>query len=218
MGFPRQEYWSGSPFPSPGDLPYPGIELRSLTLQADSLPSELPGKLTLVICFIHGISRVWIFEWEGHNSAHKTQKGGVGAVHWHCTVERLETFGSDLPLGYNQTPPFFSVAVEQMNHECETLMLWQTQGLSLDLWGLLTISWARALLVHHTWKSKKLVFIFRDTGVHWLHHLHSFHQSLIYFTTFHLGKLTLKSQSSDQLSHLNPIYETNNIGFFHPFT
>ena len=77
MGFPRQEYWSGSPFSSPGDLPDPGIELRSLALQADSLPSELPGKLTLVIYFIHGISRVWIFEWEGHNSAHKTQKGGV---------------------------------------------------------------------------------------------------------------------------------------------
>ena len=43
MGFPRQEYWSGLPFSS-GDLPDPGIEPRSLILQADSLPSELPGK------------------------------------------------------------------------------------------------------------------------------------------------------------------------------
>ena len=42
--FSRQEYWSGSPFPSPGDLPNPGIEPRSSTLQADSLPSEPPGK------------------------------------------------------------------------------------------------------------------------------------------------------------------------------
>ena len=40
MGFFRQEYWSGLPFPSPGDLPNPGIKPRSLTLQADSLPSE----------------------------------------------------------------------------------------------------------------------------------------------------------------------------------
>ena len=40
MGFPRQEYWSGLIFPSPGDLPYPGIEPRSPTLQADSLLSE----------------------------------------------------------------------------------------------------------------------------------------------------------------------------------
>ena len=44
MGFSRQEYWSGLPFPSPGDLPDPGIEPRSPTLQADSLPSEPPGK------------------------------------------------------------------------------------------------------------------------------------------------------------------------------
>ena len=38
MGFPRQEYWSGWPFPSPGDLPNPGIERESPTLQADTLP------------------------------------------------------------------------------------------------------------------------------------------------------------------------------------
>ena len=44
MGFPRQEYWSGLPFPSPGDLPNPGIEPGSPALQADSLPTELPGK------------------------------------------------------------------------------------------------------------------------------------------------------------------------------
>ena len=43
MGFSRQEYWSGLPFPSPEDLPDPGIEPRSPALQADSLPSELPG-------------------------------------------------------------------------------------------------------------------------------------------------------------------------------
>ena len=40
MGFSRQEYWSGLPFPSPGDLPDPGIEPRSPTLQADALTSE----------------------------------------------------------------------------------------------------------------------------------------------------------------------------------
>ena len=43
MGFSRQEYWSGLPFTSPGDLPDPGIEPRSPTLQADPLPSEPPG-------------------------------------------------------------------------------------------------------------------------------------------------------------------------------
>ena len=40
MGFSRQEYWSGLPFPSPEDLPDPGIEPRSPALQADSLPTE----------------------------------------------------------------------------------------------------------------------------------------------------------------------------------
>ena len=40
MWFPRQEYWSGLPCPSPGDLPDPGTEPRSPALQADSLPSE----------------------------------------------------------------------------------------------------------------------------------------------------------------------------------
>ena len=40
MEFSRPEYWSGQPFPSPGDLPNPGIESRSLTFQEDSLPSE----------------------------------------------------------------------------------------------------------------------------------------------------------------------------------
>ena len=44
MGFSRQEYWSGLPFPSPGDLPNPGIEPVSPTSEADALTSEPPGK------------------------------------------------------------------------------------------------------------------------------------------------------------------------------
>ena len=44
MGFSRQKCWSGLPFASPEDLPDPGIEPRSPTLQADALPSEPPGK------------------------------------------------------------------------------------------------------------------------------------------------------------------------------
>ena len=43
-GLSRQEYWSGLPFPTPGDLPNPGIKPGSPTLQADSLLSEPPGK------------------------------------------------------------------------------------------------------------------------------------------------------------------------------
>jgi len=43
MGFLRQEYWSGLPFPRPGDLPYPGMEPMSLALQAPSLPLSHQG-------------------------------------------------------------------------------------------------------------------------------------------------------------------------------
>ena len=46
IGFSRQECWSGLPFPSPGDLPDPGIEPRSRALWADALLSEPPGKPT----------------------------------------------------------------------------------------------------------------------------------------------------------------------------
>ena len=51
MGFSRQEYWSGLPFPAPGDLPDPGIEPRFPALQADTLTSEPPGKpkLSLIL-------------------------------------------------------------------------------------------------------------------------------------------------------------------------
>ena len=48
MGFSRQEYWSGLPFPSPGDLLEQGIEPSSLALQAESLPFESPGKPRLI--------------------------------------------------------------------------------------------------------------------------------------------------------------------------
>ena len=44
MGFPRQEYWNGLPFSSPGDLPDPGLEPGSPALRADTSPSEPPGK------------------------------------------------------------------------------------------------------------------------------------------------------------------------------
>ena len=47
MEFSRQEYWSGLPLSSPGDLPNPGIEPRSPSLQADSLPSDGPYGLGL---------------------------------------------------------------------------------------------------------------------------------------------------------------------------
>ena len=54
MEFSRQGYWSGLPFPSPGDLPNPGIEPGSPTLQVDALPSQLPGNPSLftIQCYL----------------------------------------------------------------------------------------------------------------------------------------------------------------------
>ena len=56
MKFSRQEYWSGLPFPSPGDFPDPGIEPGSPALQVDVLPSEPPGKVK-----VKSLSRVRLF-------------------------------------------------------------------------------------------------------------------------------------------------------------
>ena len=57
MGFSRQEYWSGLPFPSPGDLPDPGIEPGSPALEADALTSEPPWATEVIysiyIKYIH---------------------------------------------------------------------------------------------------------------------------------------------------------------------
>ena len=55
MGFSRQEYWSGLPFLSPGDLPDPGMEPEYPALQEDFLPSEPPGKL---LYSVEGIIKV----------------------------------------------------------------------------------------------------------------------------------------------------------------
>ena len=52
MGFSRQEYWSGLPFPSAGDLPQSGIKPRSPALQKDSLPSEPLGKALYIHSFL----------------------------------------------------------------------------------------------------------------------------------------------------------------------
>ena len=56
MGFSRQECWSGLPFPSPGDLPDPGIEPGSPALQADALPSEPPVKPQYICMYVYSVS------------------------------------------------------------------------------------------------------------------------------------------------------------------
>ena len=60
-GFSRLEYWSGLSWPPPGDLPNPGIKPRSHTLQADSLPSEQPGKpKNAGVCSLSLLHRIFL--------------------------------------------------------------------------------------------------------------------------------------------------------------
>ena len=61
MGFSRQEYWSGLPFPSPEDLPDRGIKPRSPALQADTLTSEPPKPLTILPSSNHHSLQLYCF-------------------------------------------------------------------------------------------------------------------------------------------------------------
>ena len=86
MGFSRQEYWSGLPFPSAGDLPDPGIELRSPSLEADALTSDPPGKKHIYFCFIDYAKA---FDCVDHNKLWKTlQEMGI-PDHLSCLLRKL---------------------------------------------------------------------------------------------------------------------------------
>ena len=61
MGFSRQVYWSGLPFPSPGNLPNPGIKLGSPALQTDSLPTDLQGKPKHLVELTNEVIWAWNF-------------------------------------------------------------------------------------------------------------------------------------------------------------
>ena len=62
MGHTRQEYWSGLPFPSPGDLPDPGIEPGSPAFQADALTSEPPNVIVYYLSTINSTESLGYFE------------------------------------------------------------------------------------------------------------------------------------------------------------
>ena len=61
VGFPRQEYWSGLPFPPPGDFPNPGIDSTSPALAGGFFTAEPPGKPPLTISLFHEGSVLWPF-------------------------------------------------------------------------------------------------------------------------------------------------------------
>ena len=110
MGFFRQEYWSGLPFLSPGDLPNPGIKPRSPTLQADSLPSEPPGK---PIYMVGEFSSTW-----GRLGVFPSLEGGQGLVAGICQHQALK----DSPL------PILLSAVESSCRPDDCLRPWGWTG------------------------------------------------------------------------------------------
>ena len=86
MEFSRPEYWSGYLFPSPGDLTNPGIEPRSPTLQAHSLPAELPGKPKNT-----GLGSLSLLQW-----IFLTQELNQGLLHCRRILYHLSCEGSPL--------------------------------------------------------------------------------------------------------------------------
>ena len=74
MGFSRQEYWSGLPFPSPGDLPNLGMEPRSPTLQADALASKPPRKPSVV-----GLYKCYIYQLEALSQDYRKNSRMIGS-------------------------------------------------------------------------------------------------------------------------------------------
>ena len=91
MEFSRQEYWSSLPFPSPGDLPDLGIKTGSSALQADSLPSELPGKLAPLV-------------WEGKTGTSTTSRQEVRFLFRCGPVQPPATGGRALVPASSPTP------------------------------------------------------------------------------------------------------------------
>ena len=83
-GFSRPEYWSGLPCPPPGDLPNPGIEPRSSTLQADSLPSEPLGKR----------KNTWVGSLSLLQGIFLTQESNRGLLHYRQILYQLSYQGS----------------------------------------------------------------------------------------------------------------------------
>ena len=81
VGFSRQEYWSGLPFPSPGDLPDLGIEPGSPAFQVDTLTSEPPGKPKRrgqqKMRWLDGITTQWTWVWVNYGSWWWTGRPGL---------------------------------------------------------------------------------------------------------------------------------------------
>ena len=132
MGFSRQEYWSGLPFPSPGDLPHPGIEPGSPAFQSDALTSEPPGKPTVQVrglykdsgrhgggqiqsttwCFVQLLSRVQLFAtpWTAARQA------SLSFIISQSLLKLMSSFSFKHPLLFLFLPSLFPPLVMPIRH------------------------------------------------------------------------------------------------------
>ena len=88
--FFRKNYWSGLPFSSPGDLPNPGIQLRSLAVQADSLPCEPPGCPKVLCVCVHVCVCV----------CNITEYNTVASIAFQLMIDSLTCYGTSFFLSY----------------------------------------------------------------------------------------------------------------------
>ena len=132
MGFSRHEYWSGLPFPSLGDLPVPGFELRSPALQADALPSELLGKPGVMLKFFWRNSQnFYILNVLGLNICLNRVKPYAMP---HLASSVLIVF-SRLNTVWSWTPPSIQVvrAGKRKNHLVRTMQMSSEEGRSIEI-------------------------------------------------------------------------------------
>ena len=98
MGFYRQEYWSGLPFPSPEDLPNPGIEPRFPTLQADALTSEPPGASKVMLKILQARLHQYLNrEPPDVQAGFRKGRGTRDQIaNIHCIIEKVREFQKDI--------------------------------------------------------------------------------------------------------------------------
>ena len=111
MGFSRQEYWSGLPFPSKGDLPNAGIKPRSLALQGDSLLSEPPGKPI----HIYDPHITWDTHVQKHCCSYRLHAAHQPSVSFLCLPEFAETQVHRVDDAIQPSPPLLPPSPPALN-------------------------------------------------------------------------------------------------------
>ena len=114
MEFSSPDYWSGWPFPSPGDLPDPGIKPKSPALQEDSLPAEPQGKPQNT-----GVGSLSLLQW-----IFLTQESNWGLLHCRWILYQLSYQGS----------PIISLDLKMQTLKIE-IQLYRENGMWTNAWG-----------------------------------------------------------------------------------